>query len=356
MKKILVTKFKSIGDVLLITPLLRNLKIAYPNSSIDLLIKEGTDELIRNNPYINKIYITKRNKNSRLRKLICDFQLILSLFKNKYDILITTDKGDRSALFAKLLRAKVSIGRRNDFKIKINNPFDKFFLESNQRHIIEINQDPLTVLGKSIAYFGGVEIFYDEIRNSNLEKFISNNKKFIHIHPFSQASHKELSTRLIAKIIDFCEIDLGIKVVLTGSSAFQDQIKTLEILDFAESKPLNYCGKLTLTETAYLNKFASLLIVVDTAIMHISCANKTQVLAIFGPTAINSWGPWDISKRLNTYNRAGGIQKHGIHTVISSEMDCVPCSKSGCDNNGFSSCLENIDIEIIKREIKRKLK
>jgi len=38
---ILVIKFRNIGDVLLISPLLNNLKYSYPSAKIDVAINQG---------------------------------------------------------------------------------------------------------------------------------------------------------------------------------------------------------------------------------------------------------------------------------------------------------------------------
>jgi len=41
--------------------------------------------------------------------------------------------------------------------------------------------------------------------------------------------------------------------------------------------------------------------------MHISSANNTPVFALFGPSAVDNWGPWDNDSQLSTYVRAGGL-------------------------------------------------
>ena len=90
--------------------------------------------------------------------------------------------------------------------------------------------------------------------------------------------------------------------------------------------------------------------------MHISCSNETPLIAFFGPTAINNWGPLD--KRIVgvNYKKSGGIQRHGMHTVISSLKNCVPCSNSGCDNTGISDCLRDIDLKLTCKEINNSLR
>ena len=53
--KILLLKFRNIGDVLLITPLISNLKSYYPESKIDIAVNEGTEAMLTFNPNINKV-------------------------------------------------------------------------------------------------------------------------------------------------------------------------------------------------------------------------------------------------------------------------------------------------------------
>jgi len=352
-KKILLTKFKSLGDVILITPLIKNLKLAFPESDIDIMLKSGTEKILSNNPHIHQIFCLKKNKRSFLNFLGNIF-LYLKIRRNKYDLLITTDGGESSSILARVSKAKIKIGRRNYMSPNLDNYFTHFFGFHGERHVIDLNLDPLLILDKKISSMG-LEVFplmsdFDKVRN-----FLTNEKVFIHIHPCSQCDYKLIDNRLMAKIIDFCEINLGIKTVITGFGSNDDKLVS-KILDYTNSQPINLCSKLTLMETAALNKMAHALVVVDTAIMHISTANETPVIAFFGPTAVNNWGPWDKNLKLNTYHRLGGVQKHGIHTVIARNFECIPCSKNGCNNSGFSECLYKINFNQIKSEIETILK
>ena len=45
-KKILIMKFRNIGDVLLTTPLIKNLKLNYTDSSIDIAVNKGCEEMV----------------------------------------------------------------------------------------------------------------------------------------------------------------------------------------------------------------------------------------------------------------------------------------------------------------------
>lgn len=63
--KILILKFKTIGDVLLITPLIDNLNYYYPTARIDVAVNHGTEEMLTLNPKINHIWTYDRKKNSK---------------------------------------------------------------------------------------------------------------------------------------------------------------------------------------------------------------------------------------------------------------------------------------------------
>ena len=56
MKKILVVRFSSIGDIVLTTPIVRCLKKDIPNAEIHFLTKKQFGGLVDNNPNIDKVH------------------------------------------------------------------------------------------------------------------------------------------------------------------------------------------------------------------------------------------------------------------------------------------------------------
>ena len=60
--KILLLKFRNIGDVLLSTPLVNNLRHHYPNGQIEFCVNKETEAMLTLNPNLNKI-ITYSIKN-----------------------------------------------------------------------------------------------------------------------------------------------------------------------------------------------------------------------------------------------------------------------------------------------------
>ena len=81
-KKVLILKYDRIGDMIVTTPIFRELKNAYPNCSISVLASEENKDVIKYNPYIDNIYVNY--KNSLLR----DLPKLLKLRRKKFDVCI----------------------------------------------------------------------------------------------------------------------------------------------------------------------------------------------------------------------------------------------------------------------------
>ena len=52
-QKILVMRYRFIGDTILTVPFLRNLRYAYPDAQIDLMIAPVSGEIIDKCPYVD---------------------------------------------------------------------------------------------------------------------------------------------------------------------------------------------------------------------------------------------------------------------------------------------------------------
>ncbi len=352
---ILVMKFRNIGDVLLITPLLSNLKRAYPNAKIDVALNKGTEEMITLNPNVNDVILYNREKIKSfkgLKRIWKEIKFGYEIKKRGYDIVINTTEGDRGAQLALISGAKVKIGYKNKKNRFLKNVFDYQLPPQGLRHTIDANLDALRVLNLPITD-KKVEIFWSKKDEEVVDRTL-NCKDFIHIHPVSRWLFKCLDDETVAKIIDYCEIKLNKKVILTSAPIKQELDKINSILKLCKSKPINLSGKLTLKQTAYLNSKAKFFIGVDTAIMHISAANDTPVLAFFGPSGADHWGPWDNELIESGYKTRRGIRKMGKHTVIQRDWKCIPCGKDGCNGTKISDCLIGFDMEIIKKSINDK--
>lgn len=356
--RILVIKFRNIGDVLLITPLIRNLKLNYPNALIDVAVNKGTEEMITLNPNINDIIIYDRSKIKSLNifnKIYQEIKFALDIKRNDYDIVINTTKGDRGALLALLCNSNIKIG----YKSKKNKFIQKIFTMNLPKiylnHMVDIGLDSLKLLNLPIKE-KKVEIFWSDSDQKIIEQILEKNdlvnKPFIHIHPVSRWMFKCNNDVTMAKIIDYCMIELEIPIVLTAAPLKHEMEKIETIQKLCKSNPLNLSGQLSLKQTTAINKKAICFIGVDTAIMHIAAANNIPVISFFGPSSAYHWGPWDNNYMTNKYKEKNGLQYMGKHMVIQESWKCIPCNKAGCNDSKISDCLINLDIKHVKIRLK----
>ena len=103
--KILIIRLKAIGDTVLITPAIRNIKKLFPDAKIEVILYPPAYPILKNNPNVDKLIVIKRKNSS---KLLFYFK---SLFK-RYDIIIDYINNPTSTSIAFLTRANIRIGNR----------------------------------------------------------------------------------------------------------------------------------------------------------------------------------------------------------------------------------------------------
>ena len=351
--KILILKVQTIGDTLLTTPLISNLYRYYDNPAIDIMVNEGTQQMLDANDKVDQIIEYKRESQRSLsnwQRFINNIVLLKRIRNEKYDLVIDLDEGDRGALVVLVSGARIRLGSSNISSKLLRSFYTHLLPKRGVRHTVDINLDPLRALNIPI-YDKQVEMCWNkEDERFALEK-LSNIGDFIHLHPFSKGWFKDIDIQTTAQIIDYCEQELNVKVVITAAPIKSEMDKLKDILGFCQSSPTNLGGKLSLKQTSALNNKAKLFIGVDTAIMHISTANNTPTLAFFGPTAPDTWGPWENDLEQSNYHRNGGLQVNGKHRILSDARTCLPCNNEGCNNSQVSDCLIGLDIDFIKKNI-----
>src|SRR5574337_1727459 len=85
----LVVCTRRIGDVLLATPVVRSLKIAYPGAAIDMLVFEGTQAVVSANPDLRRIWTIPE------RPPIGTHLRLLRSIRRRYDVALSVLAGDR---------------------------------------------------------------------------------------------------------------------------------------------------------------------------------------------------------------------------------------------------------------------
>lgn len=287
--RILLIKRGAMGDVLMATPLIRQLKINL-NCQIDILIGKISSVIVKDNPYIDQKYILDDEK----LKLAGVFSFALELIKKRgvYDYVFVLDKHWYFNLMAQLIGSS-TVGFYRD-------RFSKLLLsKSVEYHDINRYQ--------SLYYLDLLKVSklaspnYDDIA---LDLVIKNNdkaaellkskniKKFVAVvNSGGNNGYENTGIRMLPqqKIIQLLQILLSkpdIAIILLGGANDVDNYN--EYLRILKEPPqlFNFAGKLSITDSAYLIHQAEMFYTTDCGAMHIGVAvrSATKMRAFFGPT------------------------------------------------------------------------
>ena len=321
--KILLIKFRNIGDVLLSTPVIDNLTQIYDNPQIDFAINAECKDMVSLNPNINKLVIYDRKLQTGLiSKLKLELDYIKSIRKTQYDIVINLTEGDRGIITSLCSKSILKIGfKPRKGILKHINIFDSYGEDHNKVHTIDKDLQFITLLGKKI-HRKRVSIYWDqhdsEIVNNILKEH--NIDTFIQVHPVSRWMFKCWEDDRMAKVLDKLQVSKNVKVVITASPDKIEQNRVNSIVALCDNKPINLMGKLTLRQLAYLSSKSEFYFGIDSAPMHMAAAVGTQVFALMGGSEAIHWGPWDNNEMKNYYLNVTGSQTMGKNSIIS-DMD-----------------------------------
>ena len=107
--KILVVRFKQIGDAILASVICKSLKETYPNAKIDYVLYDHVAPLFENQWYLNKVISLEKKDRKNPFKY---FKKVWEITRDDYDIVIDIMSTPKSEFFTLLSRkAKYRIGR-----------------------------------------------------------------------------------------------------------------------------------------------------------------------------------------------------------------------------------------------------
>jgi len=310
--KILVIKMRNIGDTLLMTPLLKNLKLNNPDSVLDVLINEESKSMLSFNNNIDNVilYPRKEIKSSKF-KFLKEISFLIKVVKNNYDIIINLTEGDRGAIISLLSPKAKRYGYlpKSNFLRKFR-LFDKVKEKFEEIHAVERDLSFLDMIDYKV-FEKKLEIFDNNIS-------LKLPKNYILIHPVAKWKFKYWERDRFAKVIDFIK-SRDYEVILTSSPDEYEKSYIDDIYNICKNKPLMFKENFSLEEFKIVVKNAKLFVGVDTAIMHIATVYNIPVVSLFGHSDAHIWGPWENDLQDSCFNNKDKIQKYGKHYLIKGK-------------------------------------
>ena len=344
-RRVLVTKLRHHGDVLLASPVLTALKAAAPHVEIDALVYADTADMLSKHPALAQLHCIDRSwkKLGLLGQGSAEWALFSRMKARQYDLIIHLTEHPRGAWLSRLLKPHWSVAPRVNGRGRFwKQSFTHFvspIMGNGHRHVVEQNLDALRRLGiqpaadkRHLTLVPGADA--DAHVAVRLQSLGLAPGGFVHLHPPSRWHFKCWTAEGWAEIIARIRA-AGWPVLLTAAPGDKegqliDRIQQALAVR-GEAPALSLAGALTLKELGALTGQAKLFAGVDSAPMHIAAAMRTPVVALFGPSGEGHWGPW-------------GKPREGAHHVVtrSAQFNCRPCGLDGCGGGKVSECLTRI--------------
>ena len=293
MQKILLIQTAFIGDVVLATALLETLHEQYPQASIDIIVRQGNENLFNEHPFIGELIVWNKKENKYLHWL----QVLTKIRAKKYDLLINLQRFAATGLWTLLSKATTTIGFDK-------NPFSSLFTHSvkhdvTQNGVHEINRnhkltESLGALKPCMPKLYPTKSNYEKVKQYQAEKYIT-------IAPASVWFTKQFPISAWVSFIQALPFEGTIYILGgPGDKALGDKIinEVVSLHSSASKKVINLSGELSFLASAALQQKAVINYVNDSAPLHFCSAMNAPVVAIycstipafgFGPLSTNSF-------------------------------------------------------------------
>ncbi len=336
---ILLVEVQDIGDTIIASPCIRQIRKRFPDASIHMLVQTKSIDMVRYNPNIDNVMGV-----NHITSYIKLFQVAIEYRKKRYDIVINFSPSVRNNMIAVLCGAKIISGYINDFHFLPTNHHDQLIevrgfspLEETiwykDESLILRALKPAAPFGIDLSDCIDTELFLPETVQKESDEFF--NKHHIKpeellagLHPvclnpfrnWPPEKFAELGDRLIEHYSD-------IKIWLIGTDADK---KTLDIIYNAmkHTDKVIYDTSLSLIKAAVIISRCNVLVGMDSCPSDISGALGTPTVHMHGPTAADITGP-------------GGRKNYPV-------MANVPCSPCGLNVHiclHDKRCMREITVE-----------
>lgn len=300
--KILVISLAGIGDTLMATPLIHELRANFPDATIDALVMwSGSRDVLQGNPHLNAIYQKNLFKAGKVQAL----KFLSGLRKQKYDVSINTHPQSRIhyRVVARIIKARERVSHEYDHAGLLDRWLvNRTLPQDYAKHCIENNLALLPLIGaKQLLPRPEYELFLTDAERQWADDFVARenltSRKLVGLH-IGSGGTKNLALRrwplnnYLALIKKLNQKRPEIAVLLFGGPEEEDN--HAQILAATDRDRVVAPHTKDLRQAAALLQKCELFLSVDTALMHLASAVKVpRQLLIETPTVNKTVEPFN---------------------------------------------------------------
>lgn len=334
--KIIVRMPNWIGDLVMATPVLAELRKAFPKAHITAMCRTPVCDLLKEDPQIDELFCFSKGRTFSRRSDRKD--IVDKIRKGHFDLGILLTQSFSSAWLFWEGRVKRRLGYRGHWRRFLLSDALSFPENIQKQHLVETYRDLLKPLNIPVGqtrpkiYLKESEL---EAAHTLLKQMgVAKGERVVGINPgASYGSAKCWLPERFRAVTEELLKEPGLFIIYFGDEASESLVK--EICQNLPPRVINLAGVTSIRELAAVIKLCDVLLTNDSGPMHIAAALETPVVALFGSTNDTITGP---------YKTGHVIHKH---------VECSPCYHRKCPID--FRCMKKIEVDEVVKAIRDKL-
>jgi heptosyltransferase-2 len=321
-KRILLTRLRFIGDVVLTTPILRSVRNAFPGAYIAYLGDREAVSLLENNPSLDEILPYDFSRPAILEQI----RVARVVRSRHFDLVIDMFNNPRSALLTFATGAPVRVGLERKgrgalYTVRVTD-------DGAPKTAVQFHNQFLRAAGITPTA-EATEIFLTSEEREAIHAMLPEGSgPLVGIHPGATWPAKRWFPEQFAALSDGLQ-KRGVRVFLTSGPNDTDTIR--QVLEASSIVP-HVLPVLRLRQLAAAISWCDVYVSNDAGPMHIGPALGVPTVGLFGPGEENIWFPYDPSLG---------------HSALRKNVPCHPCHKDFCprEEEGYMECMKLLGVD-----------
>jgi lipopolysaccharide heptosyltransferase II len=332
--RVLVIRRRYLGDIVLLGPVFRNLRLHWPDARIDAVAEPAFAPLLGLNPDVNGTLVLPRGLGEWPG-------FIRRLRRGRYTHVLDLDNTERTALITRLTGAPVRVALwyvRHAWPWVYTAAVQSDPAKHEHRSIIEYYLSALAPAGVPLAS-REVRLVPREADVASARQLIRGGGRRILLHPGSRSAFRMWPAENFAQVCDRVQDELGAQVFVIAGPGEQEAVARIKAA--AKSHVVTINAALGLPQFAALAAQFDLMLCHDSGPMHVAAAVGTPVVALFGSQNPVPFAPVGTG-----------------HTLLQPALPCTACVAADQCVPGDSYrnfCVRNITVDRVVAAVREKL-
>lgn len=297
--RILVIRYRFIGDTVLAIPALRNLREAFPHATIEVLVEPIAGDTLTHCPYIDGLVYHLPNKKHRWigrSAALSDLQTAFALRRRRYDRCYILRRSFSSAVIPFLAGIPHRVGFGTEFRqwmLQRATPYDP------AKHEVECFLDIVRADGIPVASTHNENWSAPAEDAAVQAKLPRQNRRRVLLAARSSNATKEWPDDRFAAVIEWLIREANCEIHVCDAPKLVPSYAPIRAALSSDSRdhwhdwselPMRHAGSLVRHMDFYLG--------VDTGMAHIAASFHVPTVVLIDPRAVSRWHPWDTAYEL----------------------------------------------------------